>query len=119
MGDNSGLQIVKVKRERSYQPVVFFRGLLQDFQRYGPKLPSSARTLMRAAGKTIQPSCGEAEELGYYRLLVVDSNGERTAQVFFFHVQGPASPRTSRRARLTGRFANLGGTVERAGKTPG
>ena len=30
--------------------------------------------------------------------------------MFFFHVQGPASPRTSRRARLTGRFANLGGT---------
>ena len=65
---------------------------------------------MRAAGKTIQPSCGAAEELGYYRLLVVDRNGERTARVFFFHVQGPASPRTSRRARLTGRFANLGGT---------
>jgi hypothetical protein len=62
---------------------------------------------MRAAGKTIQPSCGAAEELGYYRLLVVDRNGERTAQVFFFHV---ASPRTSRRARLTARFANLGGT---------
>src|SRR5450755_2911134 len=46
MGDNSDLQIVKVKRERSYnQPVVFFRGLLQEFQRYGPKLPSSARTV--------------------------------------------------------------------------